>query len=149
MKYRFVARANPQKPEEVKQYAAPVNDGKITIEDLAKDIVGASSLSRGDVTSTIENMVDAMLKYLLMGKSVSLGELCTMRVSFSSVGVEHVKDFHVGLINGKKFVFTPGVALKKQLRDLHFELDGKKEDAEPGTGGTQTPDINNPPPDFE
>jgi hypothetical protein len=46
-----------------------------------------------------------------------------MRVSFGSEGVDDVKDFNTGKISGVKIIFTPGVELKKQLSDIHFELD--------------------------
>jgi hypothetical protein len=56
-----------------------------------------------------------------MGKSVSLGELGTMRVSIGSKGVEKPEEFVVGMIEGAKIIFTPGVELKKQLTNLTFE----------------------------
>jgi predicted histone-like DNA-binding protein len=119
----MIQRANPQDRKVVKWYATPVNDGKITKIDLAKEIVNISSLSRGDVSNVIESLIDIMPKYLLMGKSVSLGELGTLRISFGSEGVEEEKDFNVSKISGVKFVFTPGVTLKRQLEEIHFELD--------------------------
>ncbi len=105
----------------MKWYASPVNDGKVTKGDLAKDIVGNSSLSRGDITSTIENVLDTMPKYLLMGKSISLGEFGTLRLSFSSEGVDKPDEFNVNMISGVKVIFTPSVELKKALEDIKFE----------------------------
>jgi predicted histone-like DNA-binding protein len=121
MKYKLIERANPQDRTQSKWYASPVNEGKITQSDLTKDIVGASSLSRGDVSNAIENLIDTMPKYLLMGKSVNLGEFGTLRISFSSEGVETPDDFNVSKISGVKVVFTPSVELKKALDDLKFE----------------------------
>jgi predicted histone-like DNA-binding protein len=126
MKYRLVSKANPLDRSKSKWYASPVNDGKISKADLAREIVGISALSRGDVSSVIENLIDILPKYLLMGKSVSLGELGTLRVSFSSEGVEEQKQFNVNKISGVKIIFTPGTLLKGQLRDLRFEFEGKK-----------------------
>jgi predicted histone-like DNA-binding protein len=123
MKYKLIQRANPQDRAMTKWYASPVNDGKIMKTDLAKEIVNMSALSRGDVSSVIENLLEILPKYLLMGKSVSLGELGTMRVSFGSEGVDSEADFSTGKISGVKIVFTPGVELKKQLGNIHFELD--------------------------
>jgi predicted histone-like DNA-binding protein len=123
MKYKMIWRVNPQDRTKAKWYASPVNDGKITKTDLAKEIVTISALSRGDVSSVIENLLEILPKYLLMGKSVNLGELGTLRVSFGSEGVDDVKDFSTKKISGVKIVFTPGVELKKQLGDIHFELD--------------------------
>jgi predicted histone-like DNA-binding protein len=122
MKYKLIWRANPQNRAAKKLYASPVNDGKITKTDLAREIVNISALSRGDVSSTIENLLEIIPKYLLMGKSVSLGELGTLRVSFGSEGVDEAKDFNTGKISGVKIVFTPGVELKKQLGNIHFEI---------------------------
>jgi predicted histone-like DNA-binding protein len=121
MKYKVIKRSNPQNRTEEKWYAAPVNDGKITKAELAKEIVGISSLSRGDVSNVIENLIDVIPKYLLMGKSVNLGELGTLRVSFSSKGAESPESLTAGMIQGAKVLFTPGVLLKKMLTDLKFE----------------------------
>lgn len=121
MKYKLIERANPQDRASVKWYASPVNEGKVTQRDIAKDIVVSSSLSRGDITNVIENLLDTMPKYLLVGKSVSLGEFGTLRLSFSSDGVEKAEDFNAGLISGVKVVFTPGVELKKAIEDIAFE----------------------------
>lgn len=124
----MIQRENPQDRSKVKWYAAPVNDGKIAKNDLTKEIVNISSLSRGDVSNVIESLLDVIPKYLLMGKSISLGELGTIRVSFGSEGVEDVKDFNVSKISGVKIVFTPGVELKKQLSEIRFESAGKTGD---------------------
>ena len=121
MKYKLIERANPQDRTKVKWYASPVNDGRITQRDLAKDIVDNSSLSKGDVANVIENLLDTMPKYLLMGKSVSLGEFGTLRLSFTSEGVDSADKFSPNLITGAKVVFTPGVELKKTLEDVSFE----------------------------
>ena len=122
MKYKIIWRVNPQDRTKGKWYALPVNDGKISKTDLAKEIVSISALSRGDVSSVIENLLEILPKYLLMGKSVNLGELGTLRVSFGSEGVDDEKDFNVNKITSVKIVFTPGVELKKQLANIHFEL---------------------------
>jgi predicted histone-like DNA-binding protein len=123
MKYKLIQRANPQDRSKVKWYAAPVNEGKIAKSGLTKELVNISSLSRGDVSNVIESLLDVIPKYLLMGKSISLGELGTMRVSFGSEGVDDAKDFNTGKISSVKIVFTPSVELKKQLGEIHFELE--------------------------
>ncbi len=121
MKYKLIERANPQDRTQKKWYASPVNEGKITKSDLAKDIVGASSLSRGDVSNAIENIIDTMPKYLLMGKSMNLGEFGTLRISFSSEGVDTPEQFNTSKICGVKVVFTPSVEFKATLDSIKFE----------------------------
>ena len=122
MKYKLIERKNPQKKDEPgKWYASPVNDGKITQRNIANDIVDLSSLTRGDVLSTIENLLDTVPKYLLLGKSVNLGSLGTMRISFSSKGVNKPEDFNTKLINKLKVVFTPSTDFKNTINKVSFE----------------------------
>jgi predicted histone-like DNA-binding protein len=124
MKFRLIPRGNPGDPSAPKKlYAIAVTDGKITETSLAKDIAAQSSLTRGDVGNVITNIIDTIPKYLLMGKSVSLGELGTLRLSFSSEGVNEESEFNVGMIKGIKVVFTPSVALKEAIANLKFERD--------------------------
>jgi predicted histone-like DNA-binding protein len=125
MKYKLIQRVNPVKREEKKWYANPVNDGKVNENELAKEISALSSLSRGDVSNVIANMIDAIPKYLLMGKSVSLGELGTLRLSLSSKGVEKPEEFHVGMIGKVKVIFTPSVSLKDEIKKVKFEKETK------------------------
>ncbi|MDR1199433.1 MAG: DNA-binding protein [Prevotellaceae bacterium] len=122
MKYKLTERRNPQNPQAAsKLYAAPVNEGKVSQKDIAADIVGLSSLARGDVANVIDCLIDTVPKYLLMGKSVSLGELGTLRISFSSEGVSSAADFNTSMITGVKIIFTPSVELKKQIYGICFE----------------------------
>ncbi|MDR1199329.1 MAG: DNA-binding protein [Prevotellaceae bacterium] len=122
MKYKLTERRNPQNPQAAsKLYAAPVNEGKVSQRDIAADIVGLSSLARGDVANVIDCLIDTVPKYLLMGRSVSLGELGTLRISFSSEGVASEEEFNVNLISGVKIIFTPSVELKKQIDGIRFE----------------------------
>jgi predicted histone-like DNA-binding protein len=122
MKFRLIPRGNPSDPSAPKKlYAIAVTNGKITENSLAKDIATQSSLTRGDVGNVITNIIDTIPKYLLMGKSVSLGELGTLRLSFSSEGVSEESEFNVGMIKGIKVVFIPSVALKEAIANLKFE----------------------------
>jgi predicted histone-like DNA-binding protein len=122
MKYKLTERKNPLNPQAApKLYATPVNEGKVSQKEIAADIVGLSSLARGDVANVIDSLIDTVPKYLLMGRSVSLGELGTLRISFSSEGVATEADFNVNLISGVKIIFTPSVELKKKIDGIHFE----------------------------
>jgi len=121
MKYKLIRRANPQDRKQQKWYATPVNDGRITQKDIAADIVDLSSLSRGDVANVIEALLDTLPKYLLMGKSVSLGDFGTLRLSFTSSGVQDLQDFNPNMIFGLKTIFTPSVDFKAKLDNIHYE----------------------------
>ena len=121
MKYKLTERTNPQDRTQTKWYAGPINEGKITKNELAKEIVSISSLSRGDISNTIESLIDTMPKYLLMGKSINLGEFGTLRISFSSEGVDTPEEFNTSKISGLKVVFRASVEFKKALDSVKFE----------------------------
>jgi hypothetical protein len=73
---------------------------------LSAEIVSLSSLSRGDVSDVMENMIDVILKYLLMGKSVSPGD---------------PGEFTVAPIRGARIIFFSIPMLKKAIENLRFE----------------------------
>jgi len=122
MKYKLVERKNPQNPQAPgKLYASPVNDGKVSQKNISAEIVALSSLTRGDVSNVIENLLDTIPKYLLMGKSVSLGDLGTLRISFSSEGVATAEEFNVNKISGVRVLFTPSPLLRQSIAGIKFE----------------------------
>jgi predicted histone-like DNA-binding protein len=122
MKYKVIERGRPGNPAAPgKQYASPVNAGKMTIKDLAKEIAGRSSLTRGDIENVLSNFLDELPTFLKLGLSVQLGNFGTMRLNLQSEGVEQGKKFTGANITGVKVIFTPGVELKDSLADTPFE----------------------------
>ena len=120
--YNLIQRANPRDLTLPKRwYATPATRGRKTIKEISADVSGSSSLSRGDIQNVILSLVDQVPKYLLDGQSVELGELGSMRISFSSEGVENKADFNAAKIDDVKIIFTPSPKLKTILVESHFE----------------------------
>ena len=130
MKIKMVPRKNPQKKSEVKYYASPVNAGKKTLRDIAKDIAGRSSLTRGDIENVLTNFMECLPSYLRDGFSVQLGEFGTVRLTLSSEGALDEKAFKTETIK-PRVTFTPSVELKAGLRDNSYETPKKKESLTP------------------
>ena len=121
MKIKLVKRKSPgAKDDAGKLYANPVNVGKKTMHDIAKDIAGRSSLTRGDIENVLFNFIDRLPNYLRDGFSVQLGEFGTMRLTLSSEGAATVKAFKTETIK-PRVTFTPGVELKAALRENSYE----------------------------
>lgn len=121
LKYKLVERGNPSDINAPKKfYARPVKTGSKTVNSLSNDIAAISSLSRGDIANVITNLVERIPKDLLEGNSVSLGELGTLRISFSSDGVETEAHFHTSKIKNLKVIFTPGKLIKEELKKAKF-----------------------------
>ena len=121
MKIKLIERRKPgTKTGPGKFYASPVNVGKKTLRDIAHDIAGRSSLTRGDIENVLSNFMDCLPHYLRDGFSVQLGEFGTMRLTLSSEGAATVKAFKTETIK-PRVTFTPGVELKAALRDNSYE----------------------------
>lgn len=130
MKFRLVKRKNPQNRTQSKYYASPVNAGRKSLRDISKDIAGRSSLTRGDVESVLLNFVDRLPAYLKDGHSVQLGEFGTMRLTLGSKGADSEKAFSTDTIR-PRVVFTPGVELKRELRDTNYEVQKQSQPTPP------------------
>ncbi|MDR2118451.1 MAG: DNA-binding protein [Tannerellaceae bacterium] len=122
MKFKVQKRVNPSRPEGKKiQFAVPINPGKMTVKDFSAQIAARSSLTRGDVESTLTNFLEALPAFLRLGMSVQLGDLGTMRLSIQSEGVEEDQSFTTNHIKGVRVVFVPGIELKNSLKHIPFE----------------------------
>ena len=130
MRFKLVQKKNPQKREEVKFYANPVNVGHKSLDDIARDIAGRSSLTRGDVSNVLYNFIDCLPHYLRDGFSIQLGNFGSMRVTLSSKGTETEKAFKTETIK-PRVVFTPGTELKHELGTNSYESVKKKESLTP------------------
>ena len=121
MKIKLIERRKPgTKTGPGKFYASPVNVGKKNLRDIAHDIAGRSSLTRGDIENVLSNFIDCLPHYLRDGFSVQLGEFGTMRLTLSSEGSVTVKAFKTETIK-PRVTFTPGVELKAALRENSYE----------------------------
>ena len=103
-----------------KFYASPVNVGKKNLRDIAHDIAGRSSLTRGDIENVLSNFIDCLPHYLRDGFSVQLGEFGTMRLTLSSEGAATEKAFKTEKIK-PRVTFTPGMELKAALRENSYK----------------------------
>ena len=57
----------------------------------------------------------------MLGRSVNLGDLGTLRISFGSEGVDEKEVFIPSMIKGVRVVFTPSVELKNAIENIRFE----------------------------
>ena len=146
MKIKLQKKKNPQKRTEEKYYANPVNLGKKTLRDIAHDIAGRSSLTRGDIENVLSNFMDCLPHYLRDGFSVQLGEFGTMRLTLSSEGAATEKAFKTETIK-PRVVFTPGRELKSELSVNSYESVRKTEEAGKDKKKKEKKEENGPVPD--
>ena len=124
MKYKIIKKTNPRDAKAPKkQYASPINTGKLTVRDLSKDVAARTTLTKGDIENVLTSCLEVIPTYLKIGMSVKLGDFGTVRLSIKSEGVDENKKYDASKIKGVKIIFTPSTELKKSLEDTTFELE--------------------------
>lgn len=123
IKYKVIEKGTPGEVGggEKKFYASANITGERTLAGLTRDIEKISTVSGADIRAVLYALVDTMIEELSEGKAVRLGDLGSLRINISSEGRDTPEDVNPSVIRGAKVVFTPGVELKKMLKNLTYE----------------------------
>ena len=126
--YNLAKRKEPL-TKAVKWYAMPASKGAMDEDETAQIAVADTTLSKGEYKYAMEISTEKLIPLILSGISVTVGKLGKIRLSFGSVGVDHMDDFDAKtMIKNAKFIFTPSKELKEALAKAEFELEGIVED---------------------
>jgi predicted histone-like DNA-binding protein len=116
---KTVARPNPQNREAApKYYPVVANRDAIDIDGLTNQISMISSLSRGDVNSTLLSLLDIVPKELLDGKIVKLGKLGSLSLNLDAEGVDLAENVTADIVKSVHVIFRPSQELKDDLSDF-------------------------------
>ncbi|MRM82505.1 HU family DNA-binding protein [Riemerella anatipestifer] len=123
VKFKVIERGQPgvSGGGDKKWYATPVSSGEKTLTDLTKDIEKISTVSGADIRAVLYALVDVMQSSLASGQIIRLGELGSLRVSFSSEGKATEKEVTANTIKQAKVIFTPAKGIKDTLATLTYE----------------------------
>ena len=122
VKYRIIGRGKPGEPDSKKKYyAAPIATGETTLEDLTDRVEEICTAHGADIRAVIFAMQEVLVSQLEDGKIVRIGELGSIRVSFSSVGEESEEKVSSSSIKCAKAIFHPGKRLKQSLKHLKYK----------------------------
>ena len=119
MKFKLVEKANPMDRTKKKRYANAVNAGTMSQKEMARHLEEKSSLTIGDISNVIENLIVELPRQLMEGKSVKLGDFGSFRLSLSSEGAEDKKKFNTAKIE-PKVIFTPSTEFKEKLQKISY-----------------------------
>ncbi|MDY3362932.1 HU family DNA-binding protein [Riemerella anatipestifer] len=123
VKFKVIERGQPgvSGGGDKKWYASPNMSGEKTLTDLTRDIEKISTVSGADIRAVLYALVDVMQSSLANGQIVRLGELGSLRVSFSSEGKATEKEVTANAIKQAKVIFTPAKGIKDTLATLTYE----------------------------
>jgi predicted histone-like DNA-binding protein len=123
VKLKKIQKKNPQHLDVQKWYLTQEKTGTIGTNEIAKEIVGRSALSMGDVQSALSNLVEMMPLFLKMGQTIRLEGFGSFRISVSSEGTDTADELNSRHVKGVKLVFLPSTELKRNLEDISFEIE--------------------------
>ena len=95
---------------------------KVPMSQIYKDITDLSSLSRGDIKNTVDNLWLVIGKYLADGRDVDLGEFGEFKISISAKAVDTLEEVTAETIRRPKITFYMGKELRKLLKDTQKVL---------------------------
>ena len=123
IKFRIIEKGQPgvSGGGQKKYYASPVLDGEADLDVLTKAIERTSTVSGADIRAVLYSMVESAVELLAEGKIVRLGDLGSLRPSFSSEGHDTEEAVTAKSIKSSKVIFTPGKMIKKMFQTLTFK----------------------------
>ena len=114
-KYRVIPKKNPQ-TKEVKFYAQGEAVTPVHLEAVADEISRSCTVNRADIKAVLSALDDALIRYMVNGQSVRLGDLGSFHPRISSEGIEQEKDFKKSMIKCMHVRYTPSAKIKHLLR---------------------------------
>ncbi|MFH1636461.1 MAG: HU family DNA-binding protein [Chloroflexota bacterium] len=122
VKYKVVARGNPQNPEAPKKYYANyISSGRVTLRDIANQIAQISTVSSIDMLAGLEALLQVIPQQLANGNIVELGDFGTFQLRLKSDGSETPDAVTAHNITKVASQFRPGKEFKKVLKNTEFE----------------------------
>lgn len=130
-KFKLSFKKNPQKKDDSgKWYAIPSVSNRLDTRAVCKVVTRNTTTAPTELESSFNLVCDGIPHELQQGNSVRLGSLGTLRLGFSSEGVENPADFNAGsMIKNVKVIFTPSKELMSAVKEgLSFENVGVVEE---------------------
>ena len=113
-----------------KFYAIPVTERPLTVPQFAKIATTDSALSPGEMLAALELFGQTALQQLLQGHSVEVPGIGSLRISFSSKGVDNPDDFKPRtMISNPRIIFRPKPEVKNAIKEgMYYENAGVRAD---------------------
>jgi predicted histone-like DNA-binding protein len=119
IRYKVIQRVQPGVPGGgvKKFYAAIVNDGEVTVEELAKDIEKFSALSEPDFISVIIALENVIQEKPGNSKIVRLQRLGSFYPSLSSEGRDTEEEVDAHAVKSVRVNYRPGARIQATLKE--------------------------------
>ena len=121
LKFKPQEKANPLDLSAPKKfYARAVSAGMVDLEELAEFVADQSTISEADIYGVLRAVEKTVVREMLKGRSIRLGEIGIISLSLRSEGMETAEEVTASSIKSARTVFKPGKRLRQMLRRLDF-----------------------------
>lgn len=119
--YNKVQRGNPSDPAAPKKwYVILKSVGHLEEKQVAKEIAEETTLNPKEAEMALYQFEKILLRALLDGKTVQLGELGSFQLTINSTGVDTEAEVGAQLIEKVNLRFTPAKTVKEALEKAEF-----------------------------
>lgn len=130
-KYKLIKRSNPQdKAAPRKWYATPIGEQAESVKAMTCAATENTTTAPIEMEGAFQLLSAYAKQQLQQGHIVRVGDLGTLRVSFSSEGVEDITKFNAAsMIKNPRLIFTPSKEFRESvLNGIQFQNAGVLED---------------------
>jgi predicted histone-like DNA-binding protein len=120
--FNRVERANPLKRDEPKKwYPSLKTVAQLQQKAVAKEIADETTLNPKEAELALDQFQKVLIRNLLAGNSVQLGDWGSFSLSCSGFPAERKEELTAANIKGLKIHFTPGRMLRNALKEATFK----------------------------
>jgi predicted histone-like DNA-binding protein len=122
VKFKVVERGNPANAEAPKKFYPSIRSGgRMTLRELAKEILTISTVSSTDTMAVLEALLNIIPKELSKGNIVELGDFGNFWLKANAEGADTAEAVRATQIKTLLPRFNPGKEFKKVLDAIEFE----------------------------
>jgi predicted histone-like DNA-binding protein len=124
LEYRIIPISVPQADgtRVIKFYAIAVPGGRKTLDDLALEISGSTTVTHTDVIAVLDSLVQIIPKYIQDGKTVEMGAVGNFRLTIrNNGGSSSLETWTPALIKGAHLTYDATKLMRNIAKNVHFQ----------------------------
>lgn len=116
-----VQRINPRDLQAPKKwYVVPNRVEKKSEKEIAEEVIKNTTLNRGEAAMVIDELQNVILKFLLDGYSVQMGDWGSFQLTVTSEGSDTEEHCNANKVKGVNIRFRPGKTMKDKIAKAKF-----------------------------
>lgn len=129
-KYKLIKKGNPNDKKAAKKwFATSMGEKAVSNKTMTRNATQNTTTAPAELDAALDLVANYACEQLLQGHIARIGTLGTLRVIFSSEGVENILDFKPTMIKNARLLFTPSKEFRESvINNLQFQNGGVLDD---------------------